>query len=127
MEREISKLRSRRVPMFEASEVGTGKTIADQEASLTNGRWYPGGDTYFHYRSMIMAASYPDLPKISPYGPTGDFPFSAAYTQEEDEMISMAAKICGYPGKRLGTSKSTETEEINKVSPCSQNSGKNSK
>ena len=96
---------------------GTGKVNKELSASLPNARWYPGGDSYFHYRSMVMAASFPDKPTIDPYGSSADEPFSASYTPEEDEMIYQAAKLCGYTGKRLGTPKSKEEDHVHRVSP----------
>lgn len=112
--REITKLRARRFPVMESN--GTGKVDFDS-TPLPNARWYPGGDAYFHYRSMVMAASFPDKPTIPPYGASADEPFSAAYTPEEDDMIYQAAKLCGYTGKRLGTPKSKESDDVHRVSP----------
>jgi len=108
--------------MYESE--GTGKMRPDHENAIPNARWYSGGDAYFHYRSMVMVASMPDTPKIDPYGPLADQPFSAAYTKEEDDMISMAAKLCGYPGKRLSSTKSKENDDIHIHSAVNHNSGK---
>lgn len=109
--------------MFESDAAGS--MDSNTTSAMPNTRYYDGGDAYFHYRSMVMVSSFPDKPKIDPYGPTADYPFSSAYTPEEDSMIAAAAKLCGYPGKRLGNSKSIENDDIHRVSPNNHNSGKN--
>ena len=121
--KEITKLRARRFPIYEESK-GTGKMNKEHENAMPNARWYPGGDAYFHYRTMVAVASLPDRPPENAYGPIADQPFSTAYTKEEDDMISMAAKLCGYPGKRLSNGKSTENDDVHKHSPTNHNAGK---
>jgi len=129
--REISKLRPRRFPVNEAkqdmmvadNEITNGLD-SDQSAALPNARWYDGGTPYFHYRAMVMAASLPNPPKIGVSSFSQDMPFSSGYTQADDDIISAAAKLCGYPGKRLSNSRSMESDEIHKVSPNNHNSGK---
>jgi len=122
--RMISEMRTRRAPMFEGE--ASGKMDSNITSAMPNTRYYPNGDAYFHYRTMVMVSSFPDTPTIAPYGPNADFPFSSAYTSEEDDMIQSAAKLCGYPGTRLGTTKSKENTDINKVSSTNHNSGKHS-
>jgi hypothetical protein len=121
MERSISPIRARRLGML--AETAHGSIHPEQSAAIPNPTWYPNGDQYFHMRSMIMAASYPDEPKIAPYGPYEDQAFSAAYTQQEQDMIDKASALCGHPGKKLGNRNSAETPEIHKHSPNNHNSG----
>jgi hypothetical protein len=118
----ISELRSRRFEVIE--EVQHGSIESNQSSSMPNPTSYPHGDQYFHMRSMIMAASYPDEPKIAPYGPYEDTAFSAAYTKEEQDMIDRASAICGHPGKKLGSKKSEESPDIHRHSPVNHNSGR---
>jgi len=135
--RVISKLRARRFSLEESKEdmmvvdpndgQDGGKLNSDHADALPNARWYDGGTPYFHYRAMVMAASLPNPPKINASSFSQDMPFSSAYTQEDDDIISMAAKICGFPGKRLSNSRSTEGTDIHKKSPTNHNSGKHPK
>ena len=131
--RELSKLRSRRFPVNENKQdmmaVDTeghseGKLADDTAAAIPNARWYDGGTPYFHYRAMVMAASLPNPPKMNVSSFSQDMPFSAGYSQEDDEIITAAAKLCGYPGKRLSSARSIESDEIHKISPTNHNSGK---
>jgi len=129
--REISKLRSRRFPVVESAQdmmVADNNTNtaldSDLGAAMPNARWYDGGTPYFHYRAMVMAASLPNPPKIGVSSSSQDMPFSSGYTQADDDIISAAAKLCGYPGKRLSNSRSIESDEINKNSSINHNSGK---
>jgi hypothetical protein len=111
--------------MFEAEEDKSSGTLnSDAVAAMPNARWYDGGTPYFHYRAMVMAASLPEPPKINASSFTQDMPFSSGYTQADDDIISAAAKLCGYSGKRLSNSRSLETGDIHKISPCNHNSGK---
>ena len=131
MEREISKMRARRFPIHEskedmmvAGEVDDSSLSPDLASALPNARWYDGGTPYFHYRAMTLAASLPNTPKIGVASFSQDMPFSSGYTQADDDIISAAAKLCGYPGKRLSNSRSIEGEGIYKSSPVNHNSGK---
>jgi hypothetical protein len=129
--RVISEMRKRRFSLPEAkqdmmvSDGDTGGSLnSDHAAALPNARWYDGGTPYFHYRAMTLAASLPDTPKIGVSSFSQDMPFSSGYTQVDDDIISAAAKLCGYPGKRLSNSRSIEGEDIYKSSPVNHNSGK---
>lgn len=119
---EISKLRQRRAEMFEAAT--HEKISAEQADAIPNLTVYPHGDQYFHMRSMVMAASLPEEPKIAAYSSYEDNPCSASYTEVEQQMLDRAAALCGHPGKRKGSSASIESSDIHKISPCNHNSGR---
>ena len=113
--REITKLRKRRFPIMEAD--GTGNMNKDTAGAIPNASWYPKMDVYGHYRSMVMAASFPDPPKIPPYGPMADHPFSAGYSQADQDIIDSAAKLCGFPVSKISKNDSIEPVEVHRVSP----------
>ena len=127
----LSKLRERRIPVsedkdtYDNSKTSLGKLNPNHSSGMPNARWYSNGDAYFHYRAMVMVASLPDPPRIKSDSFSADQPFSVSYTKAEDDMIAMAAKLCGFPGKKLSGPKSTESDGIHKISPVSHNSGKN--
>ena len=138
MAREISKLRPRRYPVTEAKikididksekgQQGFGKMSPDHAAAIPHATGYLGMDSYHHYRAMLLAASLPDEPKISISSPTADHPFSAGYSDWDQQIIDRAAQLCGFPGKKLGSRYSEEPEHINRSSPANHNSGKHPK
>ncbi len=124
--RELSKLRSRRfVSESNGNANANDKSLSkNAAAAIPNATSYKGGDAYFHYRALVMAASLPDPPRIPAYSFTEDQPFSVGYTDADQEMIDAAAKLCGFPGKRISSSKSKEGDDVHKISPTNNNSGK---
>jgi len=122
--KHLSELRERRFPLKEEDGRNDETLGKNNSLAMPNATAYPHGDSYFHYRAMVMSASLPDTPKIPPYSFTADQPFSIGYTQADNDMIAAAAKLCGYPGKTLSGPKSTESEEIHRHSPVNHNSGK---
>jgi len=118
-------MRERRFPLSEDTSRNDDTLAKNNAAAIPNATAYPRGDSYFHYRCMVMAASLPNPPKIPAYSFTADQPFSVGYTQADNDMIAAAAKLCGYPGKTLSGPKSTESEDVHRHSPVNHNSGKN--
>jgi hypothetical protein len=118
----VSKLRKRRAAVSES--IAHEKIIPSQAEAIPNLTVYPHGDQYFHMRTMVLAASLPEEPKISAYSQYEDNPCSVGYTKEEQQMLDRAAALCGHPGKRKSSSTSVESPEIYKMSPCNHNSGK---
>lgn len=102
---------------------GTGKLNQNHEDSMPNPAWHPEATTYMHYRMGLQMASLPDKPAISPMGPIGDHPFSAGYSDEDQEIINRAAKLCGFTPRKLGKTHSSESEDTHKISPVNHNSG----
>jgi hypothetical protein len=106
------------------SEVAHGSIEPEAAAGLPSPTTYNNGDQYFHMRAMVLAASLPDEPKISAYGPYEDNAFSIGYTQADQDIIDRAAALCGRVGKKLGSKNSLEMPEIHRHSPNNHNSGK---
>jgi len=107
-------------------EDGTGKIHPEHSAVIPNAKYYPTMDAYGHYRfGLTMAGMPPDneAPKVSPYGPIGEHPFSSAYSDADQKIIDMASKLCGFTPHSLGNSKSEELEGTHKASPVNHNSG----
>lgn len=130
--RVISETRMMRAPMFESenervkdnSFSSKSKMNSDNSNSLPNPTVYPEMSSYGHYRTMIYAASCPDIPAIAKDSFSQDHPFSAGYTDSDQKMINMAAKLSGYAPRKLGGGYSTEGEYVNKSSPTNHNSGR---
>jgi hypothetical protein len=132
--REIFKLRPRRFPVSESKEdmmvvdnSMSSKTHMhpDQAGAMRNPTTYPEMSSYGHYRALMYVASCPNKPAISKDSFSQDHPFSAGFSKEDQDMINMAAKLCGYAPRTLGTGYSTEPETVHKLSPVNHNSGKN--
>lgn len=107
-------------------EDGTGKLNPDHAAVIPNAKFYPGIGAYGHYRFGLTMAGIPyakDHPDISPYGPMGENPFSAAYSDEDQQIIDLASRICGFAPKSLSSNRSKEPDDVCKASPVNHNSG----
>jgi hypothetical protein len=79
---------------------------------------------YQHYRMLIMAASQPDTPTVTPTGPTGEHPFSVGYSDVDQDIINRTAKLCGFEARKLSDGRSSEPDGVHKNSPVNHNSGK---
>jgi hypothetical protein len=125
MERTVSPLRKKRYPLVEDKHEsgGDGKLRPDHAKAMPNATWYPTMSAYGHYRAMILAASFPDEPKIGKSSISADHPFSAGYSSADQDMINRAAKICGFAPRKLSNSASAESDEIHNHSPNNHNSG----
>ena len=75
-----------------------------------------GGDAYLNYRMNLALAGAPDYPTKAESEIGGD-PLYTSYTEQEFEMIQIAAKIAGAgPIKKLNRQKSEELPTTNKTS-----------
>jgi len=110
-----------------AREDGTGKLHPDHASVIPNAMFYPAMDSYGHYRFGLTMAGTPqdaDHPPTHPFGPIGEHPFSAAYAPEDQAIINMAAKLCGFKPRKLSVSQSKEPDDVYKFSPVNHNSGR---
>lgn len=129
--RIISELRSRRAPMFESEDRVRDNSLSsktnmhpDHSGAIPNAQTYPEMSSYGHYRALMYVASCPDTPAISKDSFSQDHPFSAGFSKEDQDMINMSAKLCGYAPRKLGNGYSTESDTVHKQSPVPHNSGK---
>lgn len=140
MERKISPIRTRRMEVLgEAKHTDNrknedsiknnsgssdGKLNSEQAAAIPHATDYPEMTAYSHMRAMVMAASLPNPPAISSKSTVQDHPFSAGYSDADQDMINSAAKLCGFLPRKLGSRYSEESPEIHRASPTNHNSGK---
>jgi hypothetical protein len=126
--REISEMRPKRFSIRENTDSfgqGKGKLNPAHSKAIPNASWYPGMAAYDHYRTMVMVASLPDEPKIATASPVQDHPFSAGYSDADQQMIDTAAKLCGFKPAKLSSRYSQESEGVHKHSPVNHNGGQN--
>lgn len=118
---KISPMREKRKFFSETKEESPsrGKLTSFHEAPMKNVLWFPTMTPYYHMRAMTLAASLPDEPKIDISSPIADQPFSVAYTDAEREMITRAAKLCGFNTIPLSDKHSKEENSVHTVSPVS--------
>jgi|ERR1039457_244369 hypothetical protein len=133
--REISPMRPHRFSVAESKEdmmvadndsggQGEGKLNPDHSSALPNAAWYPEMTPYGHMRSLVMAASLPNEPKMSKSSPVSDHPFSAGYSDWDQKIIDRAAQLCGFTPAKLSNRYSQEQEEVHKISPVNSKSHK---
>ena len=125
--RQSSEMRTRRFPISEGQSTsveGEGHLSQDHSKAIPNAQWYPEMSPYGHMRALVLAASFPDEPKIAKSSPVSDHPFSAGYSDWDQKIIDMAAKMCGFGARKLGDRFSSEPDDIHKASPVNHNSGK---
>lgn len=92
--------------------------------SMPNPTLFPSAGNYYDlYRLGVHFAKQPDHNPDSPSGPVGEHPFTASYTDEEQEIVNRAAKLCGFKPRKLGSKYSEEGEDVHKHSPVNHNSG----
>ena len=128
MLRVISKLRPRRFPIAEGNTIigdqGKGHLSKDHADAMPGAMWFPEMTPYHHMRSMVIAASLPDEPKISVSSPVADQPFSVPYSDWDAEIIKRAAKLCGFTPTNLTDRRSKEPDDVHKISPVNHNAGR---
>lgn len=103
----------------------------DQAAALKGAMSLPAismnksnGSPYMQYRFGIALAGAPEYPTKAAGAFAGD-PLLSCYSDAELEMINAAADMVGAGHvSALSTNRSTELDNVNKVSPVPQNSGK---
>jgi len=122
--RDLSPMRTRRFPLSESKKDQNkgqrrGRLNKDHADAMPNAAWYPTMTPYSHMRSMVVAASLPNEDNISISSPVADSPFSVAYTSADYDIISRAAKLCGFPAIKLSDKHSKESDEVHRVSPVS--------
>jgi hypothetical protein len=106
------------------SESGMKKMNKMHQSSIQNATTYPGlnmnsGSMYTNYRFHIALAGAPDYPTKADNYIAGD-PLLSPYTEEEMEMINMAAEQVGAGEKQVwSSSRSKELPGVNAVSPTS--------
>ena len=74
------------------------------------------GDAYVNYRMGLALAGAPDYPTAAESEIGGD-PFYHTYTDEEAEMVHVAAKVVGTPVRTLNGQKSVEPDGTYTRSP----------
>jgi hypothetical protein len=106
------------------TESGMKKINRMHKASIKSATTFPGlnmnsGSMYTNYRFGLALAGAPDYPTKADNYIAGD-PLLSPYTEEEMEMINMAAAQVGAGEKQVWSSKrSEELPGVNAVSPIS--------
>lgn len=88
--------------------------------SLRNLKAYPGmpaNDAYQIYRFGLALATHGNAPA---QGPTSQDAVIAAYSPEEDAIVSAAEKTTGKHGKSMASPGSMEQSDVNTVSPVAK-------
>ena len=100
-------------------------TLADEQASAIKGALTipdlsynsSNGSPYLSWRFGVAMAGAPDYP-TEPVGPIGGDPLLSTYTDVELDIINKAAKSVGAGRvKKLSSNRSTEMDNVQKVSP----------
>ena len=103
-------------------EGGMKKMNKMHKASIKSATTFPalnmnGGSMYTNYRFGLALAGAPDYPTKADNYIAGD-PLLSPYTEEEMDMINMAAQQVGAGEKQVWSSKrSEELPGVNAVSP----------
>ncbi len=106
----------------------TSKFHDNHTGSMTNPTMFPTAGNYYDlYRLGVHFATHPDHAKIhgsspSASGPVGEHPLTNAYTDEDQEIVNRAAKLCGFTPRKLGGKYSKESDDIHRHSPVKHNS-----
>lgn len=106
------------------TESGMKKMNKMHKAAMKSATTFPdlnmnSGSMYTNYRFGIALAGAPDYPTKADNYIAGD-PLLSPYTEEEMEMINMAAEQVGAGEKQVWSSKrSEELPGVNSVSPTS--------
>jgi hypothetical protein len=106
------------------TESGMKKMNKMHRASMQNATTFPGlnmnsGSMYTNYRFGLALAGAPDYPTKADNYIGGD-PLLSPYTEEEMEMINIAAQQVGAGEKQVWSSKrSEELPGVNATSPVS--------
>ena len=106
------------------NESGMKKMNKMHQASIKSATTFPAlnmnaGSMYTNYRFGIALAGAPEYPTKADNYIAGD-PLLSPYTEEEMEMINMAAQQVGAGEKQVWSSKrSEELPGVNAVSPTS--------
>jgi hypothetical protein len=72
----------------------------------------PGNDSYQAYRFGLLMANH----QARAEGPTDQFTVILARNKEEENIIAQAERASGHKGRKVSTTDSHETQDVNKTS-----------